>query len=341
MKRVSMSTLVGAIACTALAGTAANAQTSTLYVTDGDSSRMAIVQGGVATIVSTHNKGYPIVVNSSVWIGDYNGTQPNTIEYDLAGTATGNFGAYSPVFAVDAGTDGTRSFELGNAFSSSATVYSLNSDLSGTPTAMFNVSGNQLVGITYDSASGNLWISDGTTIFEYTTGGALVSSFAHNSDRGCLAYEAATDTLWYVPNGINDILQFSKSGTLLQTVNVPGLASNNWGAEFAFGGTPTFTLSTSGSCPGQVTVTWQNAMPNTNLALVFAKNTGSFAIPTGPCQGTILGLGTQGIRLVNTFPSGPNGSGSRSANAGTSSCRAYLQMVEVPGCNLTNVAQIP
>ncbi len=341
MKRVNMSALAGAIVCAALAGTAANAQTSTLYVTDGDSSRMAIVQGGSATIVRTHNKGYPIVVNSSVWIGDYNGTQPNTIEYDLAGTATGNFGPYSPVFAVDAGTDGTRAFELGNAFNTNSTVYSLNADLSGSPTAMFNVSGSDIVGITYDSASGNIWVSDGNKLYQYTTGGSLVSSFAHSSGRGCIAYEAATDTLWYVTNGSNNITQYSKTGSLLQTISVPNLASNNWGAEFAFGGTPTFTLSTSGSCPGQVTITWRNAMPNTNLALVFAKNTGSFAIPSGPCQGTILGLGTQGIRLVNTFPSGPNGTGSRSANAGTSSCRAYLQMVEVPGCNLTNVAQIP
>lgn len=341
MQKKNMSVIAGAIVGATLVGTAANAQTSTLYVTDGDSSRLAIVQGGSATIVTSHNKGYPIAVTGSVWIGDYNGTQPNTIEYDLAGTATGNFSPYSHVFAVDATTDGTVGYELGNAFSSSATVYSLSADLSGTPTAMFNVSGSQLVGITYDSASGNLWISDGRTIFEYTTGGALLGSFPHNNNRGCLAYEAATDTLWYVPNGSNDILQFSKAGTLLQTVNVPGLASNNWGAEFAFGGTPTFTLSLSGSCPGPIQVTWNNATPNSNLALVFAKNTGNFVIPSGPCQGTPLGLGNQGIRLVNTFPSGPNGNGSRTGNAGTASCRGYLQMVEVPGCNLTNVAQIP
>ena len=341
MNRVSISALTGAIACAALAGTAANAQTSTLYVTDGDSSRMAIVQGGIATIVTTHNKGYPIAVNGSVWIGDYNGTQPNTIEYDLAGTATGNFAPYSAVFAVDATTDGTRAYQLGNAFNTSSTVYSLNADLSGAPTAMFNVSGSDIVGITYDNASGNIWVSDRTTMFQYTTGGSLVSSFAHSSGRGCIAYEAATDTLWYVTNGSNNITQYSKTGSLLQTVSVPNLASNNWGAEFAFGGSPTFTLTTSGTCPGQVTVTWSNATPNTSLALVFAKNTGSFAIPSGPCQGTVLGLGTQGIRLVNTFPSGANGSGSRSGNAGTSSCRGYLQMVEVPGCSLTNVAQLP
>lgn len=341
MQKSNKSIMTGAVLCAALAGAAAHAQTSTLYVTDGDSSRLAIVQGGSATIVTTHNKGYPITVNGSVWIGDYNGTQPNTIEYDLAGTATGNSLPYSPVFAVDATTDGTTGYELGNAFSGNATVYSLNADLSGAPTAMFNVSGSQLVGITYDSASGNLWISDGSTIFQYTTGGTQVSSFPHNSNRGCLAYEAATDTLWYVPNGSNDILQFSKTGSLLQTVNVPGLAANNWGAEFAYGGTPIFSLSTSGTCPGQVTVTWNNATPNTNLALVFARNTGSFAIPNGPCRGTILGLGTQGIRLVNTFPSGANGNGSRNGNAGTSACRGYVQMVELPGCNITNVSQLP
>ncbi len=102
-----------------------------------------------------------------------------------------------------------------------------------------------------------------------------------------------------------------------------------------------FNLSITGTCPGTVTVHWSNAIPNVTLALVFAKNTGSFVIPFGPCQGTMLGLGNNSIRLVNTFPSGASGSGQRSGAAGQASCLGYLQMHDIPGCNLSNVAQLP
>lgn len=102
-----------------------------------------------------------------------------------------------------------------------------------------------------------------------------------------------------------------------------------------------FFMGLSGTCPGTVTVSWSDAQPNGQLALIFASNTGSFVIPGGPCQGTQLGLGNQNIRLVNTFPSGSNGSGQRNGNAGTSACGGYLQMLEISGCNPSNVVQIP
>ncbi len=100
-------------------------------------------------------------------------------------------------------------------------------------------------------------------------------------------------------------------------------------------------LSVRGTCPGSVTVSWSGAAPNSTVALIFAKNTGSFVIPFGPCQGTVLGLGSNQIRLVNTFPAGSNGSGSRSGQAGRASCRGYLQMHDIPNCTLSNVAQLP
>lgn len=100
-------------------------------------------------------------------------------------------------------------------------------------------------------------------------------------------------------------------------------------------------LTVSGSCPGRVVVSWSNAQPNATVALIFARNTGSFVIPFGPCRGTVLGLGNSGIRLVSTFPSGLNGTGSRTGNAGAPSCGGYLQMHDIPNCTLSNVAQLP
>lgn len=101
-----------------------------------------------------------------------------------------------------------------------------------------------------------------------------------------------------------------------------------------------YRLSVRGTCPGQVTIEWNGATPNTQQGLVFGLSQGSTTIPSGPCQGTVLGIQGQ-VQLVNTFGTGPNGSGTLSGNAGTSACGRFLQLVEVPSCNVSNVGTIP
>ena len=102
-----------------------------------------------------------------------------------------------------------------------------------------------------------------------------------------------------------------------------------------------FTLGLSGSCPGTVTVSWSDATPSSMMGIVFANGTGNFTIPGGPCSGTTLGLGSAGLRLVNTISTG-SGSGSVNGTAGTAACGHYLQLVVVDGspCTTSNVAQI-
>jgi hypothetical protein len=220
------------------AGVAASgaAHANLLYVTDGDSQRLAIVDTTTATLVNvtgTHQGGYPIAVRNSVWIGNYYG--PNAAEYTLAGAPTGNTAPSASVFAVDGTAVGGVNYELGDAFGSGPTVYTANINWTN-PTAAFGPivpGGGDFVGITYDSALNVLWISNNTTIFEYSLGGGLLGQFAHQSGRGSLAYDDTTDTLWFVRNGSDSIDQYSKTGTLLQTENIVGLAANNWGSEFA------------------------------------------------------------------------------------------------------------
>ncbi|QNN64637.1 hypothetical protein H9L12_10130 [Sphingomonas rhizophila] len=217
---------------------AAPAAAGVLYVTDGDSSRLAIVNTATqaVTVTPTLPGQYPIAVSSSVWVGNYYGS--NSSQYNLDGSPTGVTAPAADVNAVDGTTNGVYNFELGNAFTNSATVYRANLDWTN-PVALFNVQhGSDLVGITYDTLSGNLWVSNNTTLFQYTLAGGLISQFNHAGGRGSLAYDTADGTLWYVSNGSNAIRQYSTSGSLLQTLNIPGLASNNWGAEFAIGATP-------------------------------------------------------------------------------------------------------
>lgn len=219
-----------AVAACAFATAVHAAPVQTLFVTDGDAARLAMVNGTTVTTASTFYTAYPLAVRDTIWMGTYYGNTAR--EYTLAGVATGNTLASTAVYAVDGASYGSKNYSLGSAFGRSATVYSANADWSG-QTAMFSVSGSQLVGITVSSKSGNLWVSDMSKMYEYTMSGVLVSSFEQSGGRGSLAYESKTDTLWYVPNSSNTLLQYSTKGVLLDTVEIAGLRSNNWGAEFS------------------------------------------------------------------------------------------------------------
>lgn len=339
MKRVHSWSVAAALGILAVSS-AAIGQTDTLYVTNGDSARLAIVQGGVLQAVrTTHVRGYPIAVRGTMWIGDYNGAQPNSHEYDLDGFPTGAMVPYTPVNAVDGGVNGDTNYQLGNAFSGNATVYRANADWSGQQ-AMWNVTGSDLVGITFDAVSGNLWISDRNNIYQFDLAGNPVSQFAHTSGRGCIAWEPSTDTIWYVRNGSNQIDQYSKTGSLLQSLTITGLASNNWGAEFPMAGGGV-SLSREGECPGRITATVRGATPDGQVGLIYARNTGNFTIPPGqPCAGTQLGLGSQAIRLVATARADGNGVAVFSGNAPAPTCGGHIQAIDVRTCSTSNVEQL-
>lgn len=101
-----------------------------------------------------------------------------------------------------------------------------------------------------------------------------------------------------------------------------------------------YTLTLTGTCPGQVRIAWAGAPANTQQGIVFGLNQGNTTIPSGPCQGTVLGVAGQ-VQLYNTIGTG-NGSGAVNGNAGSGACHHYLQLVAVGNpCKKSNVAQIP
>ncbi len=101
-----------------------------------------------------------------------------------------------------------------------------------------------------------------------------------------------------------------------------------------------YTCSITGTCPGTVRLSWSGAQPNRNQGILFARNTGNYTIQSGPCQGTQLGLGTNQLQLYNTIGTG-SGAGSVNAQAGQGACRGFVQLIQVPGCQTSNVAQVP
>lgn len=103
------------------------------------------------------------------------------------------------------------------------------------------------------------------------------------------------------------------------------------------------TVRLVGECPGVVGLFWAGAQPNQQMAIVFGYNPGGCIIPGGPCAGTQLGLACNGLRVVHTGTTGPNGSGEVRGEMPACGCGRYLQMVVADGspCSTSNVAQIP
>lgn len=203
---------------------------------------------------------------------------------------------------------------------------------------LFDSNGN---GVTHndDDPAGSGLQSIITGVFINSPGVYYLAVSQYNADpnsAGGLIWANSPFNVERAPDGPgagSPLISWTSSGTTsdVYTINLTGAGFGNAGGYF---------LSIAGQCPGTLTVSWSGATPSVTQGIVFALNTGAFVIPTGPCQGTALGLGTQGLRLVNTISTG-SGSGSVNGAAGTGACGGYLQLVEVPSCDTSNVAQIP
>lgn len=221
-----------------LAGTLTVHGQSLLYITDGDAQKLQAIDttsGQVAFTVATSSLAYPIAVRSTILLGHRDSAgltgQYNLADGTLIGATRPPLGTPSWSQTVDGAVAGDYNYTFA-AFTNTTTVYRTDADWSN-PVAAFTLTGSDLVGITYDSAAGTLWVSDYNTLYEYTTTGILVSQVSHAAGRGALAYQASTDTLWFVPNASNSpLLQYSKTGQLLQSLSTASRSGNVFGAEF-------------------------------------------------------------------------------------------------------------
>jgi len=231
------SVFIAAAACLAISGQV-QAQTEVLYITDGDANDITAIQGGAIIDQNLDVGGdrrYRVAVQDTIWLGDMDAA--DNIELDLNLDPTGNSSpaGLDITEGTDGATDGSFNYTV-ESFVSTAGVYQYNTDWSG-GTLLFTVSGTDIVGITYDPVNGSLWISDQNSIYEYSMAGNLIGQFDHSGGRGSLAYEASTDTLWYVANAGSTIQQYDKAGNLLDTLSV-SYGGNYWGAEMAAAAAP-------------------------------------------------------------------------------------------------------
>ncbi len=102
-------------------------------------------------------------------------------------------------------------------------------------------------------------------------------------------------------------------------------------------------LSVITSCPsaGPIQVSWSGATGGGTIALLYARNTGSFHIPNGnPCAGTALGLGSNQLQIGYQGSAGPDGSRTVNSNAGAGICGGYLQLLDAATCATSNLVSV-
>lgn len=237
-----------ALAATVVVGTLAATEALAVnitpyYLTDGDSQKMWIINAGVASVYTTYSLGYPIAVTSSVWLGHRDDNQAR--EYTLAGAPTGNTSVGGNGFSqlLDGTTNGAGTNYGVECCGGTNSVTTASGTWTG-QMVLFNAAGlggSGGSGIAYDTATGSLFVSTfANRLINYTTTGSVISDIALPFLVSALAYEQLTDTLWAYKRGTQDIVQFSKSGTLLQTVTVSGASINLniWGGEMQIGAAP-------------------------------------------------------------------------------------------------------
>ena len=102
-------------------------------------------------------------------------------------------------------------------------------------------------------------------------------------------------------------------------------------------------LTVDAACPGggPIRVQWSGASPNAQVALLFARDQGSFTIPQQyPCAGTRTGLGMSQIRLAWQGSGGASGARVINGTAPRSICGGFMQLLDVASCRMSNVASI-
>ncbi|MCC6906562.1 MAG: hypothetical protein IT430_01350 [Phycisphaerales bacterium] len=99
-------------------------------------------------------------------------------------------------------------------------------------------------------------------------------------------------------------------------------------------------LRIGGECPGSQSLEVVGATPNGIIAILIGFQTGSYTLPGGPCEGTMLGIGPQAPRVVAIRRADANGRLTLTGSVGTAACGKYLQAIDGATCGTTNVVQI-
>ena len=217
--------LIGSLSCSA----------STLYLSDGDGRKILAVDLLTQTVTSSPAspsvRAFPIAVAETIRTTGYSGGETGG-EYTLGGTPTGNtYELQAGLFSLADGTTDGSNYNYGQNFYGG--VYRFDRNWANSQ-LLFTAEG--YAGITYDSTDNTLWLSRDrdSGIAHYDLAGNLLGGF--NTVGGLdwnLALDHSTGSLWISqafthPGGATTFYEYSKTGSLLNTVSVDGVTASSF-----------------------------------------------------------------------------------------------------------------
>ena len=111
--------------------------------------------------------------------------------------------------------------------------------------------------------------------------------------------------------------------------------------SFDLGAAPTTpTITWSGICTRRMTLSATGLTPNSTVYVVSSSATGSAAVPSGPCAGTVSGVSATGLGLRRTLTSNAWGAASWSTPTTPAACGASVQVLDLASCAFSNVDPI-
>ena len=215
------------------------AQTSEYFLMTGDQSTFHVIQGGVllrswSPAPGTAQYQYAMAITDSIRSLGANVSDIGA-QYDFNGTDLGLRYTHpaGPARAWDGTTDGSFNY----CIDGSGGIYRFNPDWTN-PTLLFTA--GSIGALTYDPTNNSMWVSQFSTtmVTNYTMAGVVISSFSTGHTQNmALALDHADGTLWlHDRTATGTFEQWSKTGTLLNRIAVPGMSTQNaLGGEFALG----------------------------------------------------------------------------------------------------------
>ncbi|MEO8427403.1 MAG: HYR domain-containing protein [Verrucomicrobiota bacterium] len=230
-------------------------------------------------------------------------------EYTLAGVPTGT--QYQVIPAVYDGTSDGTSIYGWNWFTASLEKYDLNWNYQSTLFSLGSSYSRSFMGVTYDSQNNSVWIAPRGfgpqgVLYDYSLDGQLLGTLnlANSLAVGNgLAYDPADNTLWFFSWTDQRYEQYSKDGSLLNTLT--GM-TRIYGAEFASIPEPPVQPPTI-TCPTQIVV---NNDPSQCSALVSypmpitSGGTGNVLLVCSPPSGSAFPIGTTTVTCTATDEAG-------------------------------------
>jgi len=127
------------------------------------------------------------------------------------------------------------------------------------------------------------------------------------------------------------------------TVDQRGFARRDRACDigaFEFEAVPGPTVTATGSCPGDVSMTILEASSAGQVAIAIADQRGESVIPAGqPCEGTSLNLDSPSLQELVTADEAGTYSATLALSA--DSCRQFLQAIDLDTCFVSNVTWTP